>query len=249
MTKAATLSPHDEEIDLRILRAAAKLFREQGFDGTTVREIAKAAQMLPGSLHYRYGSKDEVLVALMRRGTEKAMAAVREATAIEQDPIERLRLALRAHLRLLIHGGSRRDDEGEQPRRRPERAKHAQAETTEQHDDALYVLLFDWRALPPRSRAGIERERAKYEAFWDVLIAEAAMTGKARPQLDLALLRRFSFGAINWVATWHQELDLGADEIADAYFTYVAYGLLNDKSRPKDIDARFNALLERKGTK
>jgi AcrR family transcriptional regulator len=213
MTKAAHRLQNDEETDLTILRAAAKLFREQGFDGTTVRQIAKAAKMLPGSLHYRYQSKDEVLVALMRRGTTKAMEAVREAVKAEPDAIERLRLALRAHLRLLIHG-----------------------------DDALYVLLFDWRALPPRSRAGIEHERAKYEAFWDELIAEAAMTGRARPHLDLGLARRFSFGAINWVATWHHEVDQSSDEIADAYFTYVSYGLLDEKGRPEDVAARFEAL-------
>ncbi len=214
MTKAALAHPDADLIDERILRAAAKLFREQGFDATTVREIAKAAQMLPGSLHYRYASKDEVLVALMRRGTERAMAGVREAVTGEPDPIERLRLALRAHLRLLIHG-----------------------------DDALYVLLFDWRALPPRSRAGIERERAKYEGFWDGLLAEAALTGRARPQLDFALVRRFGFGAINWVATWHDETGLSADEIADAFFHYLAYGLLAEKGRPKDLDARFGAQL------
>ncbi|MFT3836791.1 MAG: TetR/AcrR family transcriptional regulator [Myxococcaceae bacterium] len=220
MTKAAHRLQSDDEIDLKILRAAAKLFREQGFDGTTVREIAKAAQMLPGSLHYRYQSKDEVLVALMRRGTTKAMEAVRAAVANEPDPIERLRYALRAHLKLLIHG-----------------------------DDALYVLLFDWRALPPRSRAGIEKERAKYEAFWDELIALAAMSGRARPQLDLALMRRFSFGAINWVATWHHELDRSSDEIADAYFTYVAYGLLDEHARPKNIAPFFEALMHPKEKK
>ena len=39
--------------DERVLFAAAQLFREEGFAGTTVREIAAAAKMLPGSLHYR----------------------------------------------------------------------------------------------------------------------------------------------------------------------------------------------------
>ncbi len=218
MTKASAARQHSEasdEIDERILKAAARLFREHGFDATTVRQIAKAAGMLPGSLHYRYPSKDEVLVALMRRGTERAMQAVREATHDVPDPIERLRLALRAHLELLIHG-----------------------------DDALYVLLFDWRALAPRSRAGVERERAKYEGFWDALILEAAATGRARLQLDVGLLRRFGFGAINWVATWHHELGLSAEQIADTFFHYLAYGVLAEKGRPKNLDQRFTALLQ-----
>ena len=118
--------------DSRILVAAGKLFREKGFSATTVREIASGAQMLPGSLHYRYASKDEILIALMRRGIERAIAAVQVAVQNQPDPVERLRLGMRAHLQVLLTG-----------------------------EDALYVLLFDWRSLPPGARAGVERERAK----------------------------------------------------------------------------------------
>ncbi|PYQ46008.1 MAG: hypothetical protein DMF77_02445 [Acidobacteria bacterium] len=45
-------------VEDRFLDAAARLFRAKGFEATTVREIAKAARMLPGSLHYRYPTKD-----------------------------------------------------------------------------------------------------------------------------------------------------------------------------------------------
>ena len=34
-----------------VFRAAGQLFRQKGFDAATVREIAAAAGMLPGSLH------------------------------------------------------------------------------------------------------------------------------------------------------------------------------------------------------
>src|SRR3954471_3717447 len=98
MTKAATAPVLSADADARILKAAGKLFRSKGFAATTVREIAAAAQMLPGSLHYRYASKDEILVALMQRGIDHAIEAVRVATAFERDPIERLRLGMRAHL-------------------------------------------------------------------------------------------------------------------------------------------------------
>ena len=73
--------------DSRILVAAGKLFREKGFSATTVREIASGAQMLPGSLHYRYASKDEILIALMRRGIERAIAAVQVAVQNQPDPV------------------------------------------------------------------------------------------------------------------------------------------------------------------
>src|SRR3954447_4029785 len=96
------------------LDAAARLFRKQGFAATTVRQIAKQAGMLPGSLHYRFPSKEALLLALMERAIERSMAAVREAVSGQPDPLERVRLGLRAHLRLLVSGG----------------------------DDSVYVLLY-----------------------------------------------------------------------------------------------------------
>ena len=211
MTNAEAATATDE----KILLAAGKLFREKGFSATTVREIANGAQMLPGSLHYRYASKDEILIALMRRGIERAIGAVQSAVSGIRDPIERLRLGMRQHLKVLLTG-----------------------------EDALYVLLFDWRSLPAGAREGVERERAKYEAYWDGLLFEAAGSGRSRPMIDLVAVREFGFGALNWVATWYRP---GAgrtpEQIADAYWTFMAYGLLTEGARPPDVNALFESLL------
>src|SRR3954471_11292809 len=85
-----------------VLEIAGRLFRERGFEAATVRQIADAAGILPGSLHYRYRSKEELLLALLDRGIARATSAVRLAIADVADPVERMRLALRAHLRLLV---------------------------------------------------------------------------------------------------------------------------------------------------
>jgi AcrR family transcriptional regulator len=211
----ATTQPAPDSADERILLAAGRLFREKGFAATTVREIAQAAEMLPGSLHYRYASKDDVLVALMERGVERAIAAVTEAIAATREPIERLRLALRAHLELLCQG-----------------------------DDSLYVLLFDFRSLPPAARAGVERSRGRYEAFWDGMLYEAWGTGRARSAIDVALLRQFGMGAINWVATWYRP-DSGRTpaQVADAFWTCLAFGLMREDGRPNDVEALFAAAM------
>lgn len=204
-----------EDADERILKAAGRLFREKGFAATTVREIAAAAQMLPGSLHYRYASKDDVLLALMNRAVKRAMAAVREAIGEVKDPIERLRLGLRAHLELLCNG-----------------------------DDSLYVLLFDWRSLPPGAREGVERERGRYESFWDDMLWDAHASGRSRPVLDVELVRHFGFGAINWVATWYQPGGPRTPgHIADTFFAFLAYGLLHEGARPAGLDTHFTALM------
>jgi TetR/AcrR family transcriptional regulator, cholesterol catabolism regulator len=216
MTNDATVEP-ESDADERVLIAAGQLFREKGFAATTVREIAAASNMLPGSLHYRYASKDDILISLMRRGVRRVIAAVKTATATTTDPIEKLRLALRAHLEMLCSG-----------------------------DDSLYVLLFDWRSLPLGMRENIEHQRSRYETFWDTMLYEAHQSGRARQVLDLQLVRHFGFGALNWVATWYAPgAERTPAQIADALFGYLAFGLLDDAHRPSptELNALFTRLL------
>ncbi len=51
----------------RILNAAEKLFAEHGFAGTSLRELTRAAQVNLAAVNYHFGSKDEVLRAVLRR--------------------------------------------------------------------------------------------------------------------------------------------------------------------------------------
>jgi TetR/AcrR family transcriptional regulator, cholesterol catabolism regulator len=214
MAKAA--AAQSIELDGRILSAAASLFRKQAYGSTTVREIAKAAGILPGSLHYRYANKDDILIALLESGVARAVNAIQKALAAERDPIERLRLALRTHLELLVGG-----------------------------EDALYVLLFDWRSLERATLKRLETVRQTYEGFWSGLIFEAAGTGRARMPLDLELLRNFGFGAMTWVAQWFDpKAGRTPAQVADAFWHYLAFGLMRDDARPADVDRRFEKLME-----
>lgn len=198
MTKKKASAPVDD----RFLDAAARLFRQQGFEATTVREIAKAAGSLPGSLHYRYPTKAALLIDLTRRGMEADLTAVRSAIAGVADPVERLRLALRARLQYLLS------------------------------KDAAQVILYDWRALKGRDRDEMIRLRDRYEAFWSGLVYEAAGSGRLRPDLDLKMLRFLLLGAINSVAQWYSPRGQCAPgEVADAFWQFLAFGVLDGAHR------------------
>lgn len=201
--------------DVRVLDAAARLFRDRGFAATSTRQIARAAQILPGSLHYRYPAKEGLLVALMERAIARATAAVQAAVAGIDDPIERLRAGLKAHLNVLLAG-----------------------------DDDVYVLLYDWRVLRGKARDDLIRLRDRYEAFWDGMLYEAAGARRFRRQVDLKLLRLFGFGAVNWVATWYRP-DMGRtpDQIADAFFACLAFGAIADDRRPADLEPLLDAIF------
>lgn len=200
MTKSLARRTFDEEV---VLDAAAHVFRKRGFGGATVREVAQAAGMLPGSLHYRYPTKEALLLDLMERALNRVLALGRAAAESAPDPAERLRVSLRAHLEALLSG-----------------------------DDDFYVLLYDWRSLEGSAVEGMLRLRARYEAFWDQMLQDAARAGWVRPGIDLELVRQFGFGAMNWVAQWRHDNDPRTPaEIADAFWTYLAFGLLADDKR------------------
>src|SRR5260370_2519003 len=97
MTKSLARRTFDEEV---VLDAAAHVFRKRGFGGATVREVAQAAGMLPGSLHYRYSSKEALLLDLVERAINRVLQGGRAAGDAAHDPVEPLRLAPRRPLPL-----------------------------------------------------------------------------------------------------------------------------------------------------
>jgi TetR/AcrR family transcriptional regulator, cholesterol catabolism regulator len=88
-----------------LLAAAAAVIAARGYDATSMRDIAQAAEMQPGSLYYHYASKDELFVAVHEAAIAAIVAAVETAVAAHDDPWARMEAAAAAHLEALL--GSR----------------------------------------------------------------------------------------------------------------------------------------------
>lgn len=80
-----------------LFEAAALVIRTRGYAGATLRMIADEAGMLPGSVHYRFRTKEDLLVALMEHAVERTLGLVRAAADAAKTPEERFRAAGRAH--------------------------------------------------------------------------------------------------------------------------------------------------------
>ena len=194
MTPASKLGDQGD-----VLSNAARLFREKGFERTSLKEIAEACNMLPGSLYYRYNSKEALLVELMRRGVDLVTAEVESAYASSDDPVERLRLCINAHLRALLVDS-----------------------------DAVYVLLFEWRALGPEAREEIIELRDQYESLWAGILETMIAQGVIRKNVDGRLLRLIGLGALNWVATWFDPNGAHSlDTIGDLIWQIAMDGVIN----------------------
>src|SRR5271170_8277830 len=86
----------------RIISVAETLFNKQGFDGSSMRDIAAAASMQPASMYYHFSSKEELHWAVWEKGGVELLNRVNDAIAPVTDPWQRLESACVAHVSGLL---------------------------------------------------------------------------------------------------------------------------------------------------
>ena len=187
-TATTTAAPDNRRADL--IRVAAKLFREKGFDGTTIRDIAHAVGMRSGSPFYHFANKHELLMAVMEEGLRLGLDRTEAALAGPTLPApERLHRLVRTHYGILHDAGS----------------------------DFIPVMLYDWRSLPSQYKRRIIELKDRYDAIWQRTLDELHAQGLLRA--DAKLARLMILGAINFSATWYRAKArtaqrVGLDELA-----------------------------------
>ena len=68
-----------EETGRRILDSALELFRSEGFDSATMRDVALKAGVATGAAYYYYPSKDAIVMAFYRRACEEMQPRIEAA--------------------------------------------------------------------------------------------------------------------------------------------------------------------------
>src|SRR5678816_4156304 len=84
----------------RILDAAARVFREQGYANARLADIAELADMQTGSLYYHFDGREDLVAEILRLGVKTAWSHVRaavDALPPSATPLDRLAAAVRAH--------------------------------------------------------------------------------------------------------------------------------------------------------
>jgi AcrR family transcriptional regulator len=183
-----------------LTREAARLFAERGFHGTSMGDLAAALGVQKGSLYSLTGSKQELLFATMREGA-RAFHAALDAVPERAPAIERVRIALRGHLRVV----------------------------SEQLDVAT-VFTREWRYLEAKHRDEILAERRRYEERWRALFREGVESGDLRTDLDAAAATLLVLSAANWAYTW-LEPGRDTDELADRFTAILVDGVRGYASR------------------
>ena len=82
-----------------ILEAAAVVFREKGYESTSIQDIADAVGILKGSLYYYIDSKEELLYEILRKTHDDALRNVERTQAFEGTALEKVREFVASHVR------------------------------------------------------------------------------------------------------------------------------------------------------
>jgi AcrR family transcriptional regulator len=139
-----------------ILDEAARLFAAQGFHGTSVRDIVRAIDMLPGSLYYHFATKEALLAAVYAEGVRRISEAVSAAIAGRREPWERLEAACVAHLEGLLDSG---DYAQVVIRVRPADAPSVAGELVKRRDEYEQLFVDLVQALP--LARGVDRRNVR----------------------------------------------------------------------------------------
>lgn len=175
-----------------LIAVSARLFRAQGFDNTTVRDIAAAAGVQAGSWFYHFKSKQDILQAVIEEGMQQALARIEEVAALRLPPREAFRRLVHTHLETLLSPGQ----------------------------DFVYVMLYEWRALSPEGQLRIVAAKDRYEALWEGVLRALQSSGEwpAPGKQD----RLWLFGALNWSAQWYRrEAGVSIDELAESAIQFL----------------------------
>lgn len=172
---APTAHETDESRRTLVILTAARLFRQNGYERTTVRELAEAVGLRSGSLFHHFRNKEEILVAVMANGIQSVIDAGRGLMARHADPAARLEGLFRLHMASLIDGVG---------------------------GDAMHAMIYEWRSLSPSARESVRQLTEQYEALWHQAIDEAAACGLVEG--DAAILRKQVLGGMNCSVAWYR---------------------------------------------
>ena len=170
--------PRDTAIDSRqdILHTAARLFQQQGYDATSMNDVAAALKLSKGGLYHHFQSKDEILCNLMNHALDVTQERVIDAVQDIADPEERLRTVIRRHIEVVM---SVRDRE-------------------------ITVMLHENHPLPPAMRRKINARKKDYVHFMENLIAEVQRERGSKANVSARASAFALLGMINWIYQWYR---------------------------------------------
>jgi AcrR family transcriptional regulator len=187
-----------------IIDTSRKLFRVQGYNGTTLDQVATELGVTRAALYHWYPSKQSVLCEIHEAVMDDLMQATHRILELGGNDVEKLESLLRNHV-----------------------------VTVAENLDAITVFFQDESSLPQIQAQGIAAKKRSYNHLLEGLIERAQSKGHIRPDLDPKIGVNALMGMCNWLYQWYDPTGpASAQAIADQVVKIAMAGIVGDQLTP-----------------
>lgn len=165
----ATIQRRDE-----VVAAAERLFSERGYEATSVRDIADALAIKPGSLYAHIETKEDLLWEILQGAADKFFAEVKPILASDLVVLEKFKRVVAAHVKVI---------------------------TDSARSAAIYQN--EWRHLSEPRRSEFAARRDEYERQFRQLIADGIRQGELG-DVDEKFATLLILSSMNWIYQWYR---------------------------------------------
>ena len=182
-----------------ILRHAARVFAEKGYEGASIRDISRASGVSLSGLYYYVESKQKLLYLIQIHTFRIILAHLQRDLRGITDPAGRLRILVRNHLEYFLR-----------------------------HPMEMKVLAREDDALAGEYRKEVAEIKRQYYGTAVGIFEELRRAGQAR-RINTRIAVLSLFGMMNWIHTWHRpQVDPHAEALSDVMSEMFLHGVMND---------------------
>lgn len=182
-----------------IVDAAARVFAQRGYHGTSTQDIADTLGLRQASLYYYFRSKEAALERVCEHGVDGFVEAAESIAATDLTPREKLVRLIAAHLA-----------------------------PTETRRDYVRVFINERRYLPKAARRRIGRTARRLERLFQDTIEAGIRDGSFRGGLDARVATLAILGMCNAVINWRpSEADGKTQAVAHEFSSLVLNGVMD----------------------
>ncbi len=170
----------------QIIDTARRLFRTQGYNGTTLNQVAAELGVTRAALYHWLPSKQSVLCEIHEAVMDDLQASFERIVAQDGSELARIEQALHNHV-----------------------------VTVATNLDAITVFFQDEASLPPELARRIAAKKRHYDQVLEQLVSHAQKNGTIRSDLDAKIVVNSLMGMCNWLYQWYKpEGPASPDEVA-----------------------------------
>lgn len=191
--------PRDKKTEkaAEMTKVIAKLFAQNGYSSTSIREIARRLGMNQATLYYYFKNKEEMLFELMNDSMDEALETLTDICASDLSPVEKLNEVLSFYTRFYA---------GDQ--------------------DRLVLLVNEIDSLDHEHRELLRRKERRYVDLIRSILKELTDQRKMKP-IDAGIAAFAFFGMVHYTIKWYKaEGSVGVDELSEIFLEIFTRGIM-----------------------